>query len=129
MAQAQSTVLVDKMDAMWENFLKHKVNSFIKWDLVRFFHDNPHTADTADNIAGYIGRDTRTVQRELDQLVEADVLDAGVVSGIMIYRYSSNPESRNLVSEFVNACHNREFRVRAIQHVIHGMSFSPGHDF
>ena len=80
MAKAQSTVLVDKqMDAMWEDFLKHKVNSFIKWDLVRFFHDNPHTADTADNIAGYIGRDTKTVQRELDSLVEADVLDGGLV--------------------------------------------------
>lgn len=129
MAQAQSTVRVDKMDAKWENFLQHKVNSFIKWDLVRFFHDNPQTADTADNIAGYIGRDTKTVQRELDELVAADVLDASLVSGMMIFRYSSSADSRNLVAEFVNACHNREFRVRAIQHVIHGMSFNPGHDF
>ena len=24
-------------------FLKTKVNSFVKWDLVRFFHENPNT--------------------------------------------------------------------------------------
>lgn len=129
MAQAQSTVISTQMDATWENFLKHRVNSFIKWDLVRFFHDNPHTADTAENIAGYIGRDTRTIQRELDALVEVDVLDASLVSGIKIYRYSSNPESRQMIAEFVAACHNREFRVKAIQMVIRGMSFTPGHDF
>jgi hypothetical protein len=43
-------------------FLKTKVNSFVKWDLVRFFHENPNTTDTAENIARYAGRDVATIE-------------------------------------------------------------------
>jgi hypothetical protein len=128
MVQSQSVSSPD-MDRVWETFLRYRVNSFIKWDLVRFFYDNPHTVDTAENIATTIGRDTRTVQRELDGLVSADVLDANTVGGGRVYRYSNNPESRRLVADFMRACHNREFRVKAIQHVIAGLGFSSHHDF
>jgi len=117
------------MDRIWETFLRYRVNSFIKWDLVRFFYDNPHTVDTAENIANTIGRDVRTVQRELDGLVSADVLDASNLNDGRVYRYSTNPESRRLVAEFMRECHNREFRVKAIQHVIAGLSFNSRHEF
>ena len=49
--------LMEDMDAQLLDFLKTKVNSFVKWDLVRFFHENPNTADTPDNVARYAGRD------------------------------------------------------------------------
>jgi hypothetical protein len=123
MVQSQPVSSPD-MDRVWETFLRYRVNSFIKWDLVRFFYDNPHTEDTAENIANTIGRDVRTVQRELDGLVSADVLDANNLSGGRIYRYSNNVESRRLVADFMRACHNREFRVKAIQHVIAGLGYS-----
>jgi len=29
----------------------------------------------------------------------------------------------------MRACHDREFRVKAIQHVIAGLGFTPHHDF
>jgi hypothetical protein len=127
MAQLQTNLI--ELNSAWINFLQHKVNSFIKWDLVRFFHDNPHTADTAENIAGFIGRDTKTVLRELDGLVANEVLDAALISGVKVYRFSPDAQMRHLVADFVNACHNREFRVKAIHYVIHGMSFAPNHDF
>lgn len=130
MTQTQSAGIFDRdMNATWEKFLRERVNSFIKWDLVRFFHDNPHTADTADNIAGFIGRDTRTVQRDLDALAKADVLAVQRAGDTTIYRLSSDRETRHLVTEFVALCHNRDFRVKAIQLVIKGMNFSPGQDF
>ncbi len=130
MTQTQSAGVFDRdMNATWEKFLRERVNSFIKWDLVRFFRDNPHTADTADNIAGFIGRDTRTVQRELDALVKAEVLAAQRAGDTTIYRLSTDRETRHLVTEFVTLCHNRDFRVKAIQAVIKGMNFSPGQDF
>lgn len=130
MTLTQSAGMFDRdMTAVWEKFLRDRVNSFIKWDLVRFFHDNPHTADTAENIAGFIGRDTRTVQRELDALVKADVLAMQRAGETSIYRLSTDHETRHLVNEFVALCHNRDFRVKAIQVVIKGMNFSPGHDF
>ena len=120
-----SNVVNAEMNAAWKQFLQTKVNSFIKWDLVRFFHDNPHTTDTAENIAQYVGRDAKIVLRELDGLVKSEVLQTESVSGQRIYRLSDSEETRHLIREFVAACHSREFRVKAINHV---MGFTSRHD-
>lgn len=113
-----SNVVSAEMNAVWIQFLQTKVNSFIKWDLVRFFHDNPHTTDTAENIARFVGRDAQTVQHELDGLAKAEVLLTKSISGQRIYRLSDADETRQLIREFVAACHSREFRVKAINHMM-----------
>jgi hypothetical protein len=130
MVQTQSpNVMNADIPTRWKQFLRNKVNSFIKWDLVRFFHDNPHTADTAENIAQVVGRDVTTVRRELDGLAKSGVLRKEAVSSQRIYRLSDEDSTRKIIREFVDACHDREFRVKAINHVIHGMGFTPRHDF
>jgi hypothetical protein len=113
--------LMDDMDPHLRDFLKNRVNSFIKWDLVRFFHDNPHAADTAENIARYISRDGRTIEDELLSLASAGVLLQRELSGTKVYSLATDPEMRSLLSQFVVACNDREFRVKAIHYVIRGM--------
>ncbi|MGB1287274.1 MAG: hypothetical protein ACPG7F_12115 [Aggregatilineales bacterium] len=110
-----------EMNDIWKSFLHQRVNSFVKWDLVRFFHDNPHTADTAEHIARSIGRDLRNIEQELSGLAEAGILDMRRMSGLSIYRLSTEEETRKLIKQFVAACYNRNFREQAI-HVIHSMS-------
>src|SRR5882672_5765094 len=80
-----ATRLMDDIDPRLLDFIRTKVNSFIKWDLVRFFHDNPHTTDTADGIARYTGRDVRTVEPELRQLVNAGVLQSSDLNDLTVY--------------------------------------------
>jgi hypothetical protein len=113
--------VMDDIDPLLLNFLRHKVNSFIKWDLVRFFHDNPHAADTADNIARYTGRDVRTIEDELAGLAEARVLEQQRVASQTIYMLSADQAMRDLINTFVLACDDRMFRVKAIYHVIRAM--------
>ena len=113
----------------WSDFLHNKVNSFIKWDLVRFFHDNPHTKDTAENIARYTGRDLSTIERELSGLVAVNVLQVQELKKAKIYKMTTDKALRKQISEFMDACHDREFRVQAIHEVIKGMQFTPRHDF
>lgn len=113
----------------WELFIREKVNSFAKWDLVRFFHDNPYAADTAENIANYIGRDTHTILQELDELVSVGVLQCEKQKQGNIYRFSLMDDIRQRVTFFMQACHDRTFRAEAIRLVINGMHFSPSHDF
>ena len=113
--------LMDDMDPEMLDFLHDKVNSFVKWDLVRFFHNNPHATDTADNIARYTGRDVRTIADELIGLVTAGVLEQTELSGQTIYMLTADQAMRNLISDFVRACDDRMFRVKAIYHVIRGM--------
>ena len=130
MVKTQSSGLVDtEINATWQDFLRHRVNSFIKWDLVRFFHDNPHTTDTAENIAKVVGRDPNTVSRELDGLATAEMLIKETVSGQTIYRLTTDTDMRQVIREFVAACHDREFRASAIKHVMVGMNHQTAREF
>jgi hypothetical protein len=119
MVQSQPAPSVD-MSPQWQKFIETKVNSFIKWDLIRFFHDNPHIQDTAESIASYVGRDTQTVIRELDGLVSNHVLMSNDHTHVKIYQMTDDLETRDLIRDFVAACFDRSFRVKAIHYVIHG---------
>jgi hypothetical protein len=106
------------MDSNLLNFLREKVNTFTKWDLVRFFHDNPHAEEIAPNIARFIGRDLTEVKHELTNLVSSQVLEMRSVSGVQVYRMVDDAATRGLIAEFVSACDDPEFRVQAIHEVI-----------
>jgi len=113
--------LMDDMDDRLLDFIKTKVNSFIKWDLVRFFCENPSTTDSVENIAKYAGRNTAAVQSELEELVESGVMEMQLVDDLPVYSLASSEEMRRLVDEFILACEDRHFRVKAVYHIIRGM--------
>jgi len=120
-AQTVTTRQSNDLDSRLLDFVREKVNTLIKWDLVRFFHNNPHAANTAANIARFAARDPHTVEQELDQLVGSGVLEATIASSQRIYRYVKDQPTRDLVRAFVNACDDRDFRVRAIKLVVEGL--------
>lgn len=113
--------LMEDMDARLLDFLKNQVNSFVKWDLVRFFHENPNTTDTADNIARYAGRDPAAIEQELAALAKSGVLERETVGELTIYSLAADQDMRDLIEQFVVACNERQFRVKAIYHIIRGM--------
>jgi len=113
--------LMDDMDSRLLDFIKKKVNTFIKWDLVRFFHENPNTTDSVENIAKYAGRNTATVQSELEELVESGVMEMQLVEGLPVYSLASDVVIRELIERFILACEDRHFRVKAVYHIIRGM--------
>ena len=113
--------LMNDMDPALLDFVKGKVNSFIKWDLVRFFYENPNTADTVENIARYAGRNATAVKPELDDLVESGVMEKRDVGETSIYSLAGNEDMRELVDRFILACEDRHFRVKAVYHIIRGM--------
>ncbi len=113
--------LMDDMDPVLLDFVKTKVNSFVKWDLVRFFHENPHTADTVENIAKYAGRNITAVEPELNELVDGGIMQETTLGDTSIYSLVSDEEMRNLVDRFITACEDRHFRVKAVYHIIRGM--------
>ena len=116
-----TTRLMDDMDPTLLDFVKKKVNSFIKWDLVRFFYENPHTADTVENIAKYAGRNADAVRPELEDLVESGIMQKKVLDETPIYSLSTDETMRALVDKFILACEDRHFRVKAVYHIIRGM--------
>jgi hypothetical protein len=113
--------LMDDMDVRLLDFIKNRVNSFIKWDLVRFFYGNPNTTDSVENIAKYAGRNTTAVQSELEELVESGVMEMQLVDDLPVYSLASDEEMRQLIEEFILACEDRHFRVKAVYHIIRSM--------
>jgi hypothetical protein len=113
--------LMDDMDSGLLRFLQTTVNTFIKWDLLRYFHDNPHAVDTAENIGRYISRDADTVRQGLDGLVESGVLRANDMPEARVYALTSDADMLAKIEHFMQACSDRQFRVKAIYHVIRAM--------
>jgi hypothetical protein len=113
--------LMDDMDPEVLEFLKTAVNTFIKWDLVIFFYENPNTTDTADNIARYIGRDAGVVQGELDELTAVGVLQCQTTGQLLTYWLAADPQVRDRLKHFVSASDDQQFRVKAIYHLMRGM--------
>ncbi len=112
--------LMADMDPQLLDFLQHKVNTFVKWDLVRFFHDNPHTTDTAENIARYAGRSVDTIRVELAELARAGLLEESRLGEMTVYSLTADAATRDLLARFVAASDDRQFRVKAIYHIIRG---------
>ena len=113
--------LMADMDRQLLEFLQTKVNSFVKWDLVRFFHDNPHTTDTAENIARYASRRVETIHAELAELARDGVLEETQLGDTTAYSLAPDRQIRELLARFVRASADRQFRVKAIYHIIRGM--------
>lgn len=112
--------LMDDMDPEVLNFLKTTVNSFIKWDLVIFFFENPHTTDTLENIARYIGRDPQVIKSDLEDLVRGGVIDQMVNGDLTVYALTKDAQVREKIKHFVSASDDRQFRVKAIYHLVRG---------
>ncbi len=108
----------DEIDADLLRFIQQVANSFTKWDLIRFFHDNPHAADTPDNIARYISRDSQEVERELAALTSENIVRERSMSSVTLYSLTPDPALRAIVERFVNACDDRAFRAKAIRVVM-----------
>lgn len=116
-----TTRLMNDMDPPLLDLVKTKVNSFIKWDLVRFLRENPNTADTAESIAKYVGRNAATVEPELRELVNGGIMEVKSVEGMPIYTLTADASTRELLDRFIAACEDRHFRVKVIYHIVRGM--------
>ncbi len=113
--------LMNDMDPELLDFVRNKVNTFIKWDLLRFFRENPYTADTAENIARYIGRSATAVKTEAQQLVESGLMEIRLLDDLPVYALTQDRAMRDLLDRFLQACEDRNFRVKVVYHIIRGM--------
>jgi hypothetical protein len=120
-SQDESVQLMDDMDPRLLELLRTRINSFVKWDLVRFFHANPHTADTAEHLALLTERDMRVVEVGLRELAQAGVLAAETMADLPVYALTSDESMVALLDSFVRACDERQFRVKATYHIIRGL--------
>jgi len=113
--------LMEEIEPDLLEFIKTKINSFIKWDLVRFLYNNPNTADTAERLARYAGRAPDVIKAELEEMVHQGLVDVRIIAGIPIYSLSQDEEMRKMIGKFLKACEDRQFRVKVVYHIMKNM--------
>ncbi|HMM29193.1 MAG TPA: hypothetical protein PKD46_13000 [Aggregatilineaceae bacterium] len=112
---------MNDLDPRLLDLLHTRLTSFVKWDVLRFFHEHPQITETAENIARSTGRDLRAVEPELVQLARHSILEMEMLTGLRVYTLSDDPAIRQLIHEFFIACDDRRFCLRAVYHVIDGL--------
>ena len=101
--------------------LRTQVNSFVKWDLVYFFHRNPYTIDTAESIARHIGRNIGGIQADLVELTLDGILVEHRFGEMVVYAYSETPSVRNMIRRLIEASGDQLFRAKAAFQMIRAM--------
>lgn len=124
MDEDRFSCLMSDIDPELVEFLRTKVNSFVKWDLIHFFHDHPHVTETAENVARYVRWDTDAIRVELSDLVDQKVLVRRQEDEWTAYSLTEKAAVSDLVHRFVEASSDPQFRVKAVYQVIRSMRLS-----
>lgn len=101
--------------------LRTQVNSFVKWDLVYFFHRNPYTIDSAEGIARHIGRNVEGIQADLVELTLDGILVEHRFGEMVVYAYSEASSVRNMIRRLIEASGDQLFRAKAVFQMIRAM--------
>jgi hypothetical protein len=97
------------------HFVDRYVRSLLTWDILVFFHRNPDAVLDHDGLATRLGRHVEELQTECDDLCRDRILQC---AGGLI-RYRPDPEMRDTVEGFVNACQDRGRRLALIMMLLH----------
>lgn len=98
--------------------LQGKLRSLVEWDVLQFFHHNPHTVEGAQHIATALGRDIATVQTALASMTSARLLQADPEQERSIYRLTEDATLRNEIEQFMRACDDPAFRRGVIERLV-----------
>jgi DNA-binding MarR family transcriptional regulator len=116
--QQLSTRISQELDLELLDFLNTYADSFVKWELLRFFYKNPNTMDTAESLARYIGRTIQDIQTELSELEAKGLLKQTTTGNFVVYTLEPRPELQARYEKFIQATDNREFLRKAIYHLV-----------
>lgn len=103
-----------------KKFIDEVIITFARWDLIKFFHLNPHTYDTLPNIAKDIGRDPDKIEQDIKALIELGYLHQKDEGKEVVYCFTEDEEKRNKVDNFINFCKTRDGRFKTVYRILRG---------
>lgn len=116
-----SGLLMNDMPPELLQFVRDTVTTYVKFDLLRFFHENQFTYESVETIAHLVNHDQNAIKAALEELSQQGILEETTVDETKLYCLSKNGPTRQLVQAFVAACEEKEFRVKVIFHIIRRM--------
>jgi len=103
-------------DEALNDFVDSHIDSFVTWDLLLFFHFNPEISDTAEGLAGRLGRPASEVALALERFCGRGLVQK--CDGGQSYRLNVNEELRQNIARFAHAQEDRELRLGLIRSIL-----------
>ena len=110
--------IIRNTDPALLTLLDERLNTLVKWDVMRFFHRNPDAMKTAGEIATALSRDEKSVAAAAVELTETGFLERQGGARARIYMLSGDDATRQEMESFMTACDDAKFRRCAIQYVL-----------
>jgi hypothetical protein len=110
--------IMEEMDPGVLTFIKEHISSFTRWDVIRFLHENPHTEDTAENLARFVGRSPEVIVGETREMAEEGILQAETTAGQTVYSLATDAQLRRRIADLVEMAHDRTFRMKLVYHIL-----------
>jgi len=109
-----------KLDNAFEKFIERYVDSFVKWEIVQFFHDHPHTLYPQDVLADSLNRPLKSLKRELKELSERGLIreEKNGKAASYIYDLPDQDTLSKYVDQFASFCQDRDGRLRVIYKIL-----------
>jgi hypothetical protein len=104
--------IMDEMDPRVLEFIKSHITTFTRWDTIRFFHENPNTQDTAENLARYVGRSPAVIRQEAQEMAGEGIFRSVKQGKHTVYL------KRRLIANLVEAARDRTFRMKLVYHIL-----------
>jgi hypothetical protein len=111
----------ENLDQQVAGFVEEYVDSFITWDLILFFHENPYTVGSPSSIAMSIGRLGSDIEPFLERMTAKGILTHEFRAGDgaeTIYAYKPEPDFEKMVIDFKRALKDRASRLIIVSKVL-----------
>lgn len=95
------------------------LDSFVKWELLRFLHDNPGTAATVDELARYMGRDEMELKPAVRALATAGIFRQDEGDSGCAFSLTEDENLRRLIRHLVRGfAADRLVRLAISSHIL-----------
>ncbi len=109
-----------KFDEEIEGFLQKHINSFVKWEIIRFFHANPQTNLTLNELSKIFNRPLKQLKPDIRELSEGGLIKQQKQGGTTFFSFNlsdADPQEKKMkkiIDDFIALCQTRQGRLRVI---------------
>jgi hypothetical protein len=114
-----------KLDSRLADLICRSFNSFVKWDVLKFFREHSDQAESVKQMAAFCGREESVVERAADDLARSGFLIRQRIGDLTVYRLSDRPERQEEISLFLAAGDDRVLCVSVIAAVLRAEESPP----
>ncbi len=113
-----------KFDEEIGEFLQQHVSSFIKWEIIRFFHANPQTGFTLNELTKIFSYTLKNLKPNMQELSEGGLIKQQKQGGTTTFSYDlsdADPKEKKLkklIDDFIILCQTRQGRLRVIYRML-----------